>query len=647
MCSNSETFDRRYSSKPATGNAVSQSPMPSYHDATASNQYDSHLGGAFQMVVPPFGSSPADAFAQPMMGSSDMQSSIASSYAYAAPLGNKAEDSWAGFNPSRSLSPASFTLSPFMVPWSEFEPQSIFDMRSHPASDSTAPTSVSSPSLNGMSAVEPARPENLSLIDLDEQDRARIIECDVASLSAMTTDPIGHATFWLLEDRYLPLFWDSFYPSFPVIHRPTFFSSTQVPILLKTLMVAAGASFGKDADSRLVAQTLMRTCDELMKRRAPLAPESSIWELHVTFLNEALQLYRSQKPTRTPSDRFGALSSMVGPSLQHESHAPLADVLQFQFDPAVSMDEMSLYISTEDASLKHQTWVAQETKRRLQLACYVLETQQATLFERRRDIIYGDMPMPCSSDLWETQDLLEWQTLLLQQGGQVKYLYDIIDQVPTMPYDSFTSAVVVASTSGNKFTVVSPTVVQAISADPKGEFCHHSTQLASHTPIRQLLATAAHASTRGEEQLSLLPEVEEAKQVIRVWTRTESVSKAMYHAIHLLRTSHERGTIGVLYEEWTLYLAALVCFATGMWQQRNQPLSRESSPLADLNTQMMCFLARFDVETAGKSDLGSLISDYEGTRACLSWTRERISGTTGGLIEDAVRTLARLANQPC
>jgi len=230
-----------------------------------------------------------------------------SSYAYpdSAPLSQPGSYGWdvPSFSASRSLSP-----SPFSAPWSEYELGPIFDIGSSGSSDYTVGTSVSSPPLHGM-LFDGALPE-LCLIDEDLQESA-IIDSEVASISTLAHDTLSHATFWLLEDRYMPLFWSNFNVSFPILHPSSFFNDSHHPILVRALMVAAGATFGRDADARLVAAKLGRVCVRLLQARKPLTTISSLADMQMTFISEAISLYRTGRPMKGMSARFEAMTTLV------------------------------------------------------------------------------------------------------------------------------------------------------------------------------------------------------------------------------------------------------------------------------------------------------------------------------------------------
>lgn len=227
-------------------------------------------------------------------------------YAY-PPIGSN--DAWwhpkmNDMYPSRSISPSSLSSFTAAPAWSSGD--------HHPSTMGFGTPSISafsSPSIS-IDKLENTNSQSYPLFDLDEQDNSSVDQ-DIASLTGLTSDPMGHSTLWMLEDRYSPLFWKYLYPCFPVLHRGSLSVAAHVPNVLKILIVAIGASFSTDPDAGLVAEAMSTSADRVLKRKGPLSSTSRTWDLQITFLAEVYMLFRSRRPVQGLSRRFEALSTLV------------------------------------------------------------------------------------------------------------------------------------------------------------------------------------------------------------------------------------------------------------------------------------------------------------------------------------------------
>lgn len=306
-------------------------------------------------------------------------------------------------------------------------------------------------------------------------------------------------------------------------------------------------------------------------------------------------------------------------------------------------DSVASLDPTREVAQAQARWVNGETRQRLLLACYTLEIQQATLFGRDRELTWTDMLMPCSVQSWEERDTLRWLSLLQESLYHSTHLHETLNN-PRPTSDPFTTAILSAlySTTG-----ISPTsaLITSLANHPQGSFTHHALLLAAHAPVRHLLAVAGESFVLGHKLSSSL-HYDTACHAVQTWVATPTASTATNHAAQTLRCSfHANEPLGLLLEEWTLYLAALVCWAVGRWGQQHLYLIDELHyDGVETERNMRAFLARFDEEemvTPTEAEPG--VSDYVGTRACLAWTLETLQGrSAGGLVSDAVFVLGKL-----
>ena len=177
---------------------------------------------------------------------------------------------------------------------------------------------------------------------------------------------------------------------------------------------------------------------------------------------------------------------------------------------------------------------------------------------------------------------------------------------------------------------------------PPGNSSSCATQLASHLPVRTLLAVAGESFVLGHKVQSM-QQYANAKTTLSNWIKTEGAAKAMYHAAHVLRLIFDRGPIGTLWEDWTLYLASLACWAVGIWTSSAGTHSpARSLDESQVEPRLRSFLARFDYDGENTS-IDPSVTHYVGTRACLAWTWKKLAGQgKGGLVTDAQFVLRKL-----
>lgn len=302
--------------------------------------------------------------------------------------------------------------------------------------------------------------------------------------------------------------------------------------------------------------------------------------------------------------------------------------------------------SPEASAQLYAGWVDSESRHRLLLACYVLENQYSALLDQARDLSGTNMLMPCPASIWETQDINEWQRLVQGQPPSTPYVFEALDRRYDLSCDPFTATVVGTLVYNSRlFVTPSEGVLTMISSSPQSEFNYHCLQLANHCPLKSLLNVAGKSFAFGQK-LGSAKALEQMKHDLEQWTRTDNASKALYHAAHLLRISMEHGSIGLLHEEWSLYLAALVSWTKGIWSQRhifiNGDMQMPSSEY-EIQEDTRSFVSRYGVD--GITPTGLPVADNIGARACVLWTVRCLEHRhAGGLANEARHVLSSLVD---
>lgn len=306
-----------------------------------------------------------------------------------------------------------------------------------------------------------------------------------------------------------------------------------------------------------------------------------------------------------------------------------------------------------------QRWIDQETRRRLLLSAFVLETQQVILTQQRshnRQVITEelDLPFPCESMLWESGAAEEWR--LLSASERTYCLTETAGMALSSgkSMDSFQSTSLLCHfvsnqnserTSDNKLLLFQGSL-HSIKDDnlDRNLLTYHALVMAKRTPITALLTVSGESWIFGHK-LSEEADFHASKATLRAWADdTGKSSQAVWHATALLRgvMCNESG-INTLHEQWSIYLAALVCWAFGFVAQ---PEVDPLTGLWDFATQisvedrdMWAYLSAMDKPSW---DLMADVPMRWRTAGLLECVRRRISGPMGGLLNEAQSVLARL-----
>ena len=300
--------------------------------------------------------------------------------------------------------------------------------------------------------------------------------------------------------------------------------------------------------------------------------------------------------------------------------------------------DVSSELHGEDAENRHLQWVHLESKRRLLLACFVLESQQGSFFGSQRLPADRNLPLPCSAALWEASSIESWLSLARQEPLESYSFSDAINlgYSCNMASDAFSSNVAIAYFTHGAVTtpVFSPQdFLGSVQQTPQILYYSHAALLTTYTPVRDLLAVSGETFVVGEK-LATRDQFVQAIADLRSWVATENAAQALIHARHVLRLACENGRIGLLLEDWALYLAALVCWACRMWPvQGAMHEAFASEPcVRDVNEEMGRVVAVDFV----------IPMEWKSARVCLAWTRRHMTGRLGGLLEDAVGVLGKL-----
>ncbi|PGG95344.1 hypothetical protein AJ79_10108 [Helicocarpus griseus UAMH5409] len=358
-------------------------------------------------------------------------------------------------------------------------------------------------------------------------------------------------------------YWKHFHPLFPIVHRPTFFSTKPSP-LMSGAMVAIGSQYDTRPNAKEYSLALLEACLNLLTKRNPITIRSRISDIQAVFLLEYLSKYRSRRADVAISPRFRSLYGSFIRNHHWASRNPLAVFNTLSGDQ-----------NQEDLGRAYRFWVENETRRRVLQAAFLFDVQQFTLFQqplvfiqpigtprlncRKAETI--DLPFPCQEELWECRGIQEWaqyaratEPLTLSSATQRVIRHDDM----TLALDPFRSNLILSyAMLTNMGTVdleraLEPFIERVKHAEAEKEttqnsqpcgtstktnhtlFAYHALLAAYRTPLKDLLMVSGE-SWLFNRKIADQAEFEHAKERLRNWVSdSDKLKKAIWHAVRVL-----------------------------------------------------------------------------------------------------------------
>ena len=539
--------------------------------------------GNFGRPVMPFSSGFASSDDSLYYTPESSQSPVSEQYGrYAHRQSISSSSSVAGFDPSQTspLMNGSTQWVPPSAPPNVL-PANMFEDHPYVPTVCGLPQSLCTFTEADQSSAESSIPIPLTNLDGDE---FAIIRRDLSYAPGILSSNDGNGVPDAIRWDCLELYWQNFHPYFPVVHRPTFLPTKPSP-LLASAMVAVGSQFDSRPDAKLYSLTLLEVAARLLRRRDNITSRSRLADLQTVFLLEALSKYCARRVEVEMSARFRALFASLDQARRTLATSSLAVFRTLKVD------------RTKDELAKaHKFWVDHETRRRILQAFSILDMQQTIFFEQPATIIqHGrtrlstemartNISLPCADVLWDSSPIEEWEGLAKTHQHLEQTTVDPFqpqDSTPRLDYFQTQAWMQADPASLDRFCyedhcVFLPLMVEHDQPRSSMTFNKHAMNFIKHTPLRQLLIVSGESWIFGKK-LENEADFRTAKQALRTWVSTSPDSlSALWHATKLLRrqikvSSRNQDVTAtfestrMLHEPWCLYLAALVCWAHGLY----------------------------------------------------------------------------------
>ena len=318
-------------------------------------------------------------------------------------------------------------------------------------------------------------------------------------------------------------------------------------------------------------------------------------------------------------------------------------------------------------------WIDLEARRRLTLAAFVLDAQQAILFEQdfcHSPTIRGhaNLSLSCASEFWECKTSREWSSRLdsLVASHPQRRLLDMarayldgdIDHRMVTLFDTtiVLSFVMSSQPKVGRESIIGDSLdkwreqTSRMFPDSPGLLIrHHTCLLSLCTPLRDLLAVTGESWVLGQK-LGRTSEFLDARTRLGAWARSPSATRAAWHAAHILRNAFksriDNGSKALgdgLHQQWCVYVSALVCWVYGFVHA--SPEGATSSAADGEVADMWFYLEAMNTahwrDVSADSDASQYISRTAGLLACV---RQWIRGSMSGLLKEGEEVLKKLSD---
>ncbi|EED17685.1 C2H2 finger domain protein, putative [Talaromyces stipitatus ATCC 10500] len=491
-------------------------------------------------------------------------------------------------------------------------------------------------------------------------------------------------------------YWEHFHPLFPIVHRPTFFTTKPSP-LLSGAMVAIGSQFDTRPNAKEYSLALLEACNKLLAKRPAITSRSRVNDIQAVFLLEHLSKFRSRKADVQISHRF---RSLYGSFMQdrHWVHVnPLAVLNTLPPD------------SSHDALNRAQKfWVEHETRRRVLQAAFILDVLQSKLFgqpsvsvqpssnpfNRQPQISQATkIPFPCCAELWESKDLSQWVSLarsyvslsLPSAAASIHRLSGLRPEgldyfqaflILTYSFSSYVDTEDEGLPNNPLNALITFFQGQPGSHHSQILFSYHTLMAVRYTPLHTLL-TVSGESWLFNQKIAQEGEFWSAKTKLRQWVSdTDDVKKAIWHAVRALHyaihspewqsstatpitvntawtrnvpviKSAAAGPSTMLQATWSVYTCVLICWAYG-FDYNNLARSETENPPDHQADEARTYIhnmislaptwrqiSQTNIPAAVRCNMYPLLQYIRMTQLH--------EGRTGGLLHEANRVLARLS----
>lgn len=393
--------------------------------------------------------------------------------------------------------------------------------------------------------------------------------------------------------------------------------------------------------------------------------------MQAVFLVELYSVFKARRPPLQFSKAFeDVYRTLAG---DPDALNPLSDDL--------AMHGMANYLQEHVGSMTRADELL--SKQHLLAACHILDSQHATLFGRRLTSCYAgsgmELPFPAALNSWEGRGSAQQPT-----GPHVR-VWQVLDggnmdkPAQQQRHDVFQSMFMIAcltdpSSASEGLQPSDPSkdllpVIGTMQQSSQVQLAYNTFMLCKNTPVRDLLAVAGESWVMAEK-LSDQAEYVAAQIEARNWASAAGYSsgfstavfhdeeqqapvrRAVRHALRVFELHMTHPKTGLPFQEWSIYLAAVVIWAFAHVSSSSFSASTLQRPRLSVPDPVQPKTSNFEIEqtvTAVISRSGSVVIEPEEARRVLLWAKAAIEkvnlphncGLTSGALDVLGKLVAR------
>ncbi|KAK5679187.1 hypothetical protein LTR17_027620 [Elasticomyces elasticus] len=406
-------------------------------------------------------------------------------------------------------------------------------------------------------------------------------------------------------------------------------------------MLALGAHMLHDSTDANNARLIHESVQKVLKKRAANGWDTyRVCDLQGYVLHEVFAIFRSRRPPLQLSKNFDDVYRCLV--------RDFAVINQDSTDPLQTHNGFGTH--AEDNALM----IEKACKQRLLIACYTIDQQHAMLFGRQR-----------------TESMNGYMTGLSLPFVQSQSYWDVSQNIPHEPgvrgaclsanddnttYDALRSTLLLSSLTdpdndlqacgiAMDDTTDPSFMLLAVEQSPRMRLTYYTLMLCRHTPIRDLLAVAGESWILGEK-LGSQAQYVGAQLSARDWARglvdmESPVQSAVHNALRILEIHLKHPKTGSLYQEWSVYLAAIVVWARA-YVTDSEP--KRGSHSADRPSAWEMEQSVIATIAAGSNTS----TERDAAKNVLLWTKSKIEQNVphnSGLMNTALDVLGKLVTK--
>ena len=472
------------------------------------------------------------------------------------------------------------------------------------------------------------------------------------------------------EQRYLAAYWTWIHPQYPIVHKPTFDLDRTTP-LLRASMLALGACMLQNGTDLENASTIHEQCVKVLKRRSIGGTHTfRTCDMQAIVLTEVYAIFKAQNASAHFSSHFLEVYTLLANDYETLRH-PSADE---EYRSPSSHDHWA-EVDSQNGSGRA---IDMACKQRLLLMCYILDQSNAAFFGRSKvdclAVSGHSLPFPQAAFSWDAPGQLdaEYQcrTTSMPAFDTVSHAIETFSGMPANAkpeLDAFQLELLMAcvpdrNAGGEAFGSFSPrpidelSLVSASEFSPQTRLTYHLHMLCRNTPGQSLLSVVGE-SWCVWEKLNSHGDYSKAQAEAHRWAtitaphqgEPTAIDQALFHARNILAIHRMYPRTGLLYQEWALFLSAIVIWArayVSCTSGRRRPKLSISIPNPHWTEHPMLSTEKTIQEVLGRETQS--VSSHEATSVLL-WTRAQIEEVhvlqSCGLTNYALDVLDRLATR--